>query len=152
MRLASILLVSVLVSVLPVHAQLRRGGAAAGGAKVQETTNIINDCERRTNSFKRTLDKALAHSNVRAGQAREDQLNRDADKLHDAMARTGDAWNRDHDYGRAKNNVNAAIIIARDIDKSMRNWNMGGDAESQWAAVKAELNRLALNLGLPKVW
>jgi len=141
-------LVLVLAILLPqVEAQIRRGGG-----KVDETTQIINDCERRTNQFKRTLDKALARDNVRAGQGREDQLNREADKLHDAMARTGDAWNRDHDLNRARNNVNAAIVIARDIDKAMRNWNMGGDAESQWAAVRTELNHLALNLGLPKIW
>lgn len=142
------MLVLVLAILLPqVEAQIRRGGG-----KVDETTQIINDCERRTNQFKRTLDKALARDNVRAGQGREDQLNREADKLHDAMARTGDAWNRDHDLNRARNNVNAAIVIARDIDKAMRNWNMGGDAESQWAAVRTELNHLALNLGLPKIW
>jgi len=150
MRFITCSVISLLFTFFPAHAQIRRG--AGGGANIQETTNLINDCERRTNQFRRTLDKALAHDNVRAGQGREDQLNREAGQLHDAMARTGDAWNRDHDYSRARTNVNAAIVIARDIDKAMRNWNMGGDAESQWAAVRTELNRLALNLGLPKIW
>ena len=141
------LIISMAILLLPVEGQIRRGGG-----KINETTQIINDCERRTNQFRRTLDKALARDNVRAGQGREDQLNREAGQLHDAMARTGDTWNRDHDLNRARNNVTAAIVIARDIDKSMRNWSMGGDAESQWAAVRTELNRLALNLGLPKIW
>src|SRR5581483_2143967 len=147
---ASVAILICALAPLSVHAQGRRGAVNSG--KIQETTNIINDCERRTNKFRRTLDKALGRDNVRAGQGREDQLNREATQLHDAMARTGDAWNRDHDYTRARENVNAAIVFARDIDKAMHNWNMGGDAQSQWAAIRTELNRLALNLGLPKIW
>ena len=58
-------------------AQVRRGGSAS----INETTKIINDCERRTNAFKKTLDRALGRDNVRAGQGREDQLNRNAERL-----------------------------------------------------------------------
>jgi hypothetical protein len=150
--LGKILLAIIACALLPfsTHAQRRRGTINSG--KINETTNIINDCERRTNQFRKTLDRALGRDNVRAGQGRENQLNREATQLHDAMARTGDAWNRDHNYNRARQNVNAAIVFARDIDRAMHNWNMGGDAVSQWAAVRSELNRLALNLGLPKIW
>jgi hypothetical protein len=150
MRLSRLLLFTI--ALLPVTAAAQPRAVAASPAKIQQTTDLINDCERRTNSFRKTLDKALAHDNVRAGQGREDQLNNNATRLHDAMARTGDAWNKDHDYNRARNNVNAAIVFARDIDKSMKTWKMGGDAESQWAVIRNQLNALARNLGLPKIW
>jgi hypothetical protein len=127
-------------------AQVRRGGA-----QVNETTQIINDCVRRANTFKKTLDRALARDNVRAGQAREDQLNRDASRLADQLNKVGDSWNRDHSLDRTREHVHGAIALANDINVAMRSWNMGGDAESQWAAVRTELNRLAQKFGLPRI-
>ena len=129
-------------------AQLRRPNAAG---RVDETTRIINDCERRTNTFKKTLDKALARNNVRAGQGRENQLNRDASNLENALDKVGDSWNRDHSLDKTRASVRAAIGFANDISVSMRSWNMGGDAESEWAALRAELNRLAQTFNLPRV-
>jgi hypothetical protein len=136
------------IALLPANsfAQIRRGGA-----QINETTQIINDCERRTNTFKKTLDRALARDNVRAGQARENQLNRDASNLENALDKVGDSWNRDHSLDRTREYVRAAIALANDINVAMRSWNMGGDAENQWAAVRAELNRLAQKFGLPRI-
>jgi hypothetical protein len=65
-------------------AQIRRGRAVTGG-RIDETTRIINDCERRTNSFKKTLDRALARDNVRAGEGRENQLNNNASRLENEL-------------------------------------------------------------------
>ena len=118
----------------PSSAQPRRGG----GASVNETTQIINDCERRTNTFKKTLDRALGRENVRAGQGREDQLTRNASRVEDQLDKVGDSWNKDHSLDRTRDHVRAAIALANDINVAMRSWNMGGDAESQWSAVRAE--------------
>src|SRR5215813_12955723 len=145
----SLLLVGVVttLTVAPSFAQLRRGGDAS----INETTQIINDCERRTNTFKKTLDRALARDNVRAGQGREDQLNRNAEALENQLDKVGDSWNKDHSLDRTRDHVRAAIALANDINVAMRNWNMGGDAENQWAAVRTELNRLAQKFNLPRV-
>jgi hypothetical protein len=124
---------------------------AQNRGRVQQTTQIINDCERRTNTFVKTLDHALARDNVRAGPAREDQLNRDAKRLEDQLDKVGDSWNKDHNADRTRDHVRGAIANAQDIDVAMRHWNMGGDAQSQWAAVRGELNRLAQTFGLPKI-
>lgn len=133
--------------VIPTTAQIRRGP----GGGINETTQIINDCERRTNSFKKTLDRALARDNVRAGQEREDQLNRNASRLENQLDKVGDSWNKDHDMNKTRSHVQAAIALGTDINRAMRNWNMGGDAESEWNAVRAELNRLAQNFNLPRI-
>ena len=128
-------------------AQVRRGGSAS----INETTKIINDYEQRTNNFKKTLDRALGWDNVRAGQGREDQLNRNAERLENQMDKVGDSWNKDHSLDGTRDHVRGAIALANDINIAMRNWNMGGDAENEWAAVRAELNRLAQKFNLPGV-
>jgi hypothetical protein len=132
------------------NAQARRGGPAAGG-NVQQTTDIINDCEQRTNKFKKTLDKALAKDNVRAGQGREDQLNNNAGRLEQQLDKVGDSWNKDHSLDKTRDHVRAAIAIANDINNAMRTWKMGGDAESEWSALRGELNRLATTFNLPHI-
>jgi hypothetical protein len=144
----SLVLTYAVIALVPANAlaQVRRGSA-----QVNETTRIINDCVRRTNTFKRTLDRALARDNVRAGQSREDQLNRDASRLADQLDKVGDSWNKDHSLDRTREHVRAAIALANDINLAMRNWNMGGDAENQWAAVRGELNRLAQKFGVPRI-
>src|ERR1700752_1261809 len=72
----------LLQGALVMTAQIQKGRTAVGsGGKIQETTNIINDCESRSNRFKKTLDRALGRDNVRAGQGREDQLNQSASIL-----------------------------------------------------------------------
>jgi hypothetical protein len=144
----SLVLLSIAVSLMiPASAQVRAGR----GGGVDETTRIINDCERRTNTFKKTLDRALGRDNVRAGQAREDQLNRNAERLENQLDKVGDSWNKDHSLDKTREHVRAAIALAQDINVSMRSWNMGGDAESEWAAVRGELNRLAQKFGLPRI-
>jgi hypothetical protein len=140
----SILLAGVMAAGLCM-AQPRGVGSPA------ETTRIINDCERRTNSFKKTLDRALARDDVRAGQYREDQLNDKAKRLEDEMDRVGDSWNRDHNPDRARDHVRVAIGLAGDINRAMRNWRMGPEAENEWAAIRDDLNRLARTFGLQRV-
>lgn len=36
---------------------------------------------------------------------------------------------------QTRSHVQAALAADNDINKAMRNWNMDGDAESEWAAV-----------------
>ncbi len=116
-----------------------------------ETTRLINDCERRTNSFKKTLDRALARDNVRASQRREDQLNDRAKRLEDQLDRVGDSWNRDRNPDRTRDHLRVAIGLAGDINRAMRNWRMGRDAENEWTAIRDDLNRLARIFGLQRV-
>ena len=67
------------------------------------------------------------------------------------MDKVGDSWNKDHSLDGTRDHVRGAIALANDINVAMRNWNMGGDAENEWAAVRAELNRLAQKFNLPGV-
>ena len=78
-------------------------------------------------------------------------MNRDTDRLENAMDRVGDSWNRDHNIQKTRQFVSAAIAVARDIDKTMVNWHLDAEAEREWAAVRGELNRLSQTFGLPRV-
>jgi len=141
-RLAlALALIAALSSAQPRHA----------GGNIEATTRIINDCEQRTNKFKKTLDRALGRDNVRAGQGREAQLNENASRLENQMDKVGDSWNKDHDMSKTRAHVQAALALANDINRAMKSWNMGGDAESEWNTVRAELNKLAANFGLARI-
>lgn len=146
--LATVVVMLALVTTL--NAQGRRRGPVVR-ANFEQTTDIINDCERRTNKFKKTLDRALARDNVRAGDRREEHLNRTAERLENQLDKVGDAWNRDHDIDRTRDHVRAALALSGDIDNAMRRWNMGRDAESEWAVLRSELNRLASTFNLRRV-
>ena len=121
-----------------------------GGRGVEQTTQVINDCERRTNAFKRKLHSALNRSALNRSP-REDQLNRDADRLENAMDKVGDSWNHDHNVQKTRQFVSGAIAVARDINKTMLNWHLDQDTEKEWVAVRGELNRLAETFGLPRI-
>jgi hypothetical protein len=132
----------------PAEAQDRHGGER--GWQIEETTRIINDCERRTNAFKGTLRHAINESRLDHSH-REDQLNRDADRLENAMDHVGDSWNRDHNPGKTRRFVAEAIAVSKDINKTMIKWHLNPEAEREWDLVRAELNQMAETFGLRKI-
>jgi|SRR5271163_5191147 len=140
-----------IISALTTLAMLLIPTPPAFGAGVQQTTNIINDCVKRSNSFKKTFDHALAQPNVRAGNQREQDLNQSAANLASQMDKVGDSWNRDHSLDKAGIHVTGAISQANNVNRAMRTWRMGSDCESQWAALRSELNRLAATFNVPGV-
>lgn len=123
----------------------------AGGADVPQTTNTINDCVKRSNSFKKTFDKALAEPNVRAGKQNEADLNQSAANLASQMDKVGDSWNKGHNMSATRSYVSGAVSQANNVSRAMNMWHMGNDCESQWAALRGELNRLASTFGVAGV-
>ena len=132
----------------PIEAQYRHTGERQW--QFEETTHIINDCERRTNDFKGILRHALDESRL-DHSGREKQLNRDAERLEDVMDHVGDSWNRDHNPAETRRFVAEAIAVSKDINKTMIKWHLNPEAEREWDAVRAELNRLAETFGLQKI-
>jgi hypothetical protein len=139
----AVIVAGIFAGILPAQRRL-------GGGNVEETTRVINDCEKRTNSFKGTLHRALNKSAINH-TAREDQLNRDADRLENAMDKVGDSWNRDHNAQKTKGYVSGAIAVGQDINRTMVSWHLDPDVERDWAAVRSELNRLAQVFRLPSI-
>ncbi len=120
-----------------------QAGRPAAANNVQQTTNVINDCEKRANTFKRSV-RLKAKGNV-------PNLQRDADQLEQAMNKVGDSWNRDHNLQKTRAFVTGAITVGQQINKYMTTFRGDADLANQWAAVRAELNRLAQTFGLPPI-
>jgi hypothetical protein len=106
----------IALALFPIEAQVRHRGER--GWQIEETTRIMNDCEKRTNAFKGILRHAINESRL-DHSGREKQLNRDADRLEDAMDHVGDSWNRDHNPGKTRRFVAEAIAVSKDINKTM---------------------------------
>jgi hypothetical protein len=113
------------------------------GGRVDQTTRVINDCEKRTNSFKRSVRL----------KARGDapNLQRDADNLEEAMNRVGDSWNKDHDLQKTRAYVTAAIASSQTVNRFMMSYRGDPNLTNDWAAVKTELNALAREFKLPTI-
>ena len=120
-------------------AQVRR----PAGARADQTTKVINDCEKRTNSFKRKVRL----------KARGDapNLQRDADNLEEAMNKVGDSWNRDHDLQKTRGFVTAAITVSQTLNRFMSTYRGDPDLTNEWAAVRTELIVLAQTFALPAI-
>ena len=100
--------------------------------------------------MKRTLKRALNRSGLNH-TAREDELNRNADRLEEQMDKVGGSWNKDHNMSKTCQHVAGAIAAALDINRTMINWRLDADAEQAWAAVRPGLNRLAKTFSLPHI-
>jgi hypothetical protein len=122
----------------------------SGGGGYQQTTQVINDCVRETNSFKKNLRRALDNSALN-NTPREGQLNTSANNLASTMDKVGDSWNRDHDMPKARVFVNQAILIAKDINRTMVKSHLDPGTQQQWGVVRSQLNRLAQTFQLPKI-
>ena len=133
--------IAVALLFLPAWAQAQR--RVAPGARADQTTKVINDCEKRTNSFKRKVRL----------KARGDapNLQRDADNLEEAMNKVGDSWNQDHDLQKTRAYVTAAIASSQTLNRFMVSYRGDPDLTNDWAAVKTELNALAREFKLPTI-
>jgi hypothetical protein len=121
-----------------------------GGGGYQQTTQVINDCVRESNNFKKNLRRALNNSALN-NSPREAQLNTDANNLGSTMDKVGDSWNRDHNMQATRVFVNRAIAIAQDINRTMVKWHLDPGTGQQWVLVRNQLNRLAHTFQLPKI-
>jgi len=103
---------------------------------------IVRDCEGRSNDFRDALRRALDHSRL-DGTYREHRLNSDASRLEHAMNVVRDAWNHDRDVDRSRRHVRDAVSAGRDIERAMPRFYLRSYLESEWRALRSELNHLA---------
>ncbi|MBL8228733.1 MAG: hypothetical protein JNL98_09665 [Bryobacterales bacterium] len=148
-KMLPIFLAALCLSALTPASRAQRPGLG-GAAGVEVITRTINDCENRTDRFVKALRRALDRSAL-SGTNREDDLNRSAKELERSMDRVGKSWNREKDVAKTRQHVRSAIADARNIDITMRNRRLGGDAEEQWRAVRIQIELLARAFKLPSV-
>lgn len=100
---------------------------------------IIRQLETDTDRFKPSLDDALDHSKLN-GSRTEDEINDYVKRFEEATDRLRDrAEDREYAPGLAREVLNRA----RFINTFMRTHRLGAKAETDWAEVRNDLNRLA---------
>lgn len=129
--------------------RIRREARGRAMTKAQVKA-VINRVEDRVDNFVKRYDAALDRSKL-DGTSRENWLMnraRDLERTTDELAREfdrRDAWIENKDETRR------CLNIASDIDRNMKNYRFGADAEANWARVRYELNTLADIYNLPRV-
>ena len=101
--------------------------------------DIIRDLETDTDHFKSSLDRALDRSRLNGSRA-EDEINDYVKRFEEATDRLRD---RAEDRQYAPGLVREVLNRGRSINGFMRSRRLGGEAESDWARVRNDLNRLA---------
>jgi hypothetical protein len=115
-----------------------------------EVDGIIRRLEENVDDFVGLFDSALDDSGLN-GSNREDNLNDRAKALEVATDELRREFDRRDSWIENKPEVRKCLNIATDINVAMKNRRLGAAAESKWAKVKFELNRLAKAYNLPKV-
>ena len=100
---------------------------------------IIRQLETDTDRFKSSLDHALDDSRLDGTRA-EDEINEYVKRFEEATDRLKD---RAEDQQFAPGAANEVLTRGRTINGFMRTHRLRGDAESDWAQVRNDLNRLA---------
>lgn len=100
---------------------------------------IIRQLETDTDRFKSSLDSALDHSSLNGSRA-EDEINEYVKQFEQATDRLRD---RSEDREYAPNAAREVLARGRSINVFMRTHRLGGRAESDWAQVRNDLNRLS---------
>ena len=100
---------------------------------------VIRDLESDTDRFKSSLDGALDRSRIN-GSRREDEINEHVKRFEEATDRLRE---RAEDRQYAPNLAREVLSRGRSINAFMIRHRLGGQAESDWAKVRGDLNRLA---------
>ena len=100
---------------------------------------VIRDLESDTDRYKDSLDNALDHSRLN-GSRTEDEINEHVKRFEEATDRLRD---RAEDRQYAPNLAREVLNRGRSINVFMRRHRLDGQAESDWAKVRNDLNRLA---------
>lgn len=101
--------------------------------------DIIRDLESDTDHFKSSLDNALDHTRLNGSRA-EDEINEHVKRFEEATDRLRE---RSEDREYAPNLAREVLNRGRSINQFMIRHRLGGKAESDWARVRNDLNRLA---------
>jgi hypothetical protein len=111
---------------------------------------IAHDLDDRTDRFRALLDRSLDKSPL-DGTRREDELNKQAQRLAKQASDIRHELDRREDYWEVKNDVASALDAGRDINRTMRARKFARETEREWDTVRTELNNLAAVYDLPRI-
>jgi H2-forming N5,N10-methylenetetrahydromethanopterin dehydrogenase-like enzyme len=114
----------------------------------KQVEKIIHNIEKNAERFRDGLDKALDDSRLN-GTEREDEVNARVKEFEEATKRLHENFDNRRS---AAGDVQNVLDRATRIDEFMYRNRLGGRAESDWARIKSELDRLAHAYGVSWRW
>jgi DNA repair ATPase RecN len=139
-------LIVVLALLLPVVAKAQSRGRNGRDNRSERIAQVIRDCEQRTNEFLKAVEGAWGRE-----RHTSDELDRTASKLERTLNRVRDSWNRDHDYGRTRGNIGAALDAGRDVNRTLSRHRLNQRVSREWGAIRTELDNLAEVFEQPRI-
>ena len=132
-----------MLAVMSVPAKAQYGGRYRGrGYTKAQVEQVIRRLENQSDRFVRSFDRSLDNSRV-DGTMREDNLNRRARDLENALDILRQEFDRTDRYQDTRTQVSGVLNVAEDINRAVRNRRLRGNTERLWSRVRNELNSLA---------
>ena len=133
------ILTLVLTMAAPGFAQGRYRGRNYSKAEVER---IIKRVEDRSDSFKKHVDESLDRG-VLDGTRAEDRINDKIKDLEKAIDELRNEFDRRDNWLDVRENVVKVINKADDVNATFRSRSLRSRVETEWLALKADINRLA---------
>lgn len=104
--------------------------------------NIIRRVESSSNRFQREVDRYLDYSRLN-GTRREDNINEDVRQFAAALDGLRREFDRRDNWWETRQQVEAALVPAREVAVRFRNNRFDYRLQSQWRNLERDLNQLA---------
>ncbi len=113
-----------------------------------QVAQVIKRVETSSDRFRQNLDRDLDRSKIN-GSRREDKINEDVKVFEVAFNTLRREFDSNNNWWESRNNVQTAIDSARPVEIRLRNNRFSSNVQSQWKALRTDLNRLASTYNLP---
>ncbi|HVQ37357.1 MAG TPA: hypothetical protein VMS31_07485 [Pyrinomonadaceae bacterium] len=109
-----------------------------------DVERIIKRVEERSDEFRKVVDRTLDRSVIN-GSNREDNINQQVKELENAIDKLRHDFDRANTWAETRSQVQQVMNEADEVNGIVRRgrWRRGGAVKSEWALVRADLNRLA---------
>ncbi len=141
-KMAPILL-AALVSLAFPQLALSQGTAGGRYYTKADVERIIKRVEERSDAFRRVIDRSLDRSTL-DGTNREDNINQQVRELENAIDTLRGDFDRAQTWQETREQVQRVRNEADEVNAIMRRgrWRRGAPVKSEWALVRADLNKL----------
>ncbi|MEJ7622659.1 MAG: hypothetical protein WKF34_01570 [Pyrinomonadaceae bacterium] len=108
----------------------------------------ITRLERSSNTFRRQFDQAMDRSNI-DGTDDEDRYNRIVRDYENSLDELRSDFNRQRNWWDSRMNVEEMLRYARPVNDMMTSLPFGRNLETQWRAMRNDINKVADTYDLP---
>lgn len=137
---AGFLLLTAILSSRTASSQGTGGGRYFTKADVER---IIKRVEERSDEFRKVVDRSLDRGAL-DGTNREDNINQQVKELENAIDKLRGDFDRANSWEETRGQVERVRIESDEVNAIVRRgrWRRGGPVRSEWALVRADLNKL----------